>query len=178
MLVPMKPLLRRVALLGATAVLGLVACKKVPFTNRVQYNLVPDGIMNSVGQQSYVSTLQQSTVVRGSPANGVLNKVGGRIAVQAEQPSFKWEYSLIDEATINAWCLPGGKIAFYTGILPVLENEAGMAFVMGHEVGHAVARHGAERRRHQSDYRQETHNSGYVNFHRSSPGRDSPCCRP
>ena len=63
----------------------------------------------------------------------------------ADQPDFDWSYALINDPQMNAWCLPGGYIGFYTGILPVLRNEAGMAFVMGHEVGHAVARHGAER---------------------------------
>ncbi len=137
--------LRRAALVLGIGCLGLVACKKVPFTNRLQYNLVPDGLMNSLGQQSYVTMLQGTSLVHGTPANGVMNRVGQRISVQANQPRFQWEYSLINEPVVNAWCLPGGKIAFYTGILPVLRSEAGMAFVMGHEVGHAVARHGAER---------------------------------
>jgi len=71
--------------------------------------------------------------------------VGDRIAAAANEPDFAWEFSLIEDDMMNAWCLPGGYIAFYTGILPVLDNESGMAFVMGHEVGHAVANHGAER---------------------------------
>jgi len=83
--------------------------------------------------------------VRGGADHETLRSVGKAIATQAAQPKFEWEYALIDDPNINAWCLPGGKIGFYTGILPVLENEAGMAFVMGHEVGHAVARHGSER---------------------------------
>ena len=74
-----------------------------------------------------------------------LRKVGKRISNAAKQSKYDWEFSLIKSDEINAWCLPGGYIGFYTGILPVLKNEAGMAFVMGHEVGHATAHHGAER---------------------------------
>jgi len=141
----MERRLRRVAIALGLLTLGLLACHKVPFTNRVQFNLVPDGVMDQIGAKSYLNTLQQNSVVHGSAANGVLNKVGARIATQASQPKFKWQYNLIDSTQVNAWCLPGGKIAFYTGILPIVRDEAGMAFVMGHEVGHAVARHGAER---------------------------------
>lgn len=141
----MKRSFRRVALALATATAVLVACHKVPFTGRLQFNLVPDGIMNMLGKQTYTSQLSEVQVVRAGDDSQTLRTVGKSIARQANQPEYEWEYALIDESTVNAWCLPGGKIGFYTGILPVLKNEAGMAFVMGHEVGHAVARHGSER---------------------------------
>ena len=141
----MERILRRVATVLAMSTAVLVACHKIPFTNRLQFNVIPDGIMNSIGKTSYTSQLQGVSLVRGGTDNTTLRKVGEGIAKQANQPKYDWEYALIDEPTINAWCLPGGKIGFYTGILPVLKNEAGMAFVMGHEVGHAVARHGSER---------------------------------
>lgn len=141
----MQRSVRRVALALATATAVLVACHKVPFTNRLQFNLVPDGIMATVGKSAYTTQLSGVQVLRGGQDNTTLRTVGASIARQANQPKFEWEYALIDDPSINAWCLPGGKIGFYTGILPVLKNEAGMAFVMGHEVGHAVARHGAER---------------------------------
>ena len=102
--------------------------------------------MNQLGTATYVEMLDATGVDRKSADAKTLKQVGRRISRVAKKPSYRWRYALIkDDDTINAWCLPGGKIAFYSGILPVLENEAGMAFVMGHEVGHAMARHGAER---------------------------------
>jgi len=102
--------------------------------------------MNVVGVTAYNQMMSESKVKKGGASVKVLKRVGKRISSTAHKPKYQWKYRLIDEKkTLNAWCLPGGKIAFYTGILPVLENEAGMAFVMGHEVGHATAHHGAER---------------------------------
>ncbi len=121
------------------------ACAKVPYTGRTQFNLVPDGIMTSIGKMSYGQMLQGKNVERRSEDANLLSQVGGRIARVADKPNYDWSYALIQEDTVNAWCLPGGYIGFYTAILPVLQNEAGMAFVMGHEVGHATARHGSER---------------------------------
>lgn len=129
---------------GVSAV--AIACHKVPYTGRVQYNLIPDSIMRGVGKSSYSSTLSGATLEKTGSDHDVLVKVGGKISKVANQPNYEWRYSLIDDdKTINAWCMPGGYIAFYSGVLPVLQNEAGMAFVMGHEVGHATAHHGAER---------------------------------
>ncbi len=134
--------LRR-SLLAATAT---VACSKAPVTERVQFNLIPDRVMTPLGATTYRELLAAETVEKGSRRHEVLKSVGRRVSKVANQPDYKWRYSLIDDDdTANAWCLPGGKIAFYSGILPVLENEAGMAFVMGHEVAHATAHHGAER---------------------------------
>lgn len=135
----------KMAVSVAAVTLVVVACHKVPYTGRVQYNLIPDVIMRGIGQSSYTSTLAASPVQKKGEDHATLVKVGNQIAGSANQPSYDWEFALIDEATINAWCMPGGYIAFYTGILPVLRNEAGMAFVMGHEVAHATARHGSER---------------------------------
>ncbi len=138
--------LRLLALGVATASLvAVVACTKVPYTNRKQLNLVPKAIMHGLGASTYTSMLQGKPVRRSGRDADILSRVGRRISSAAKRPSYDWSYALIDEPTINAWCLPGGRIGFYTGILPVLQNESGMAFVMGHEVGHAVARHGAER---------------------------------
>lgn len=123
----------------------VVACAKVPYTGRRQYNVVPNGIMRGLGKSSYSDMLAEVKVQRKGDDAATLTKVGGRISAAANEPEFDWSYALIDDDTVNAWCLPGGYIGFYTGILPVLENEAGMAFVMGHEVGHATAHHGAER---------------------------------
>ena len=136
---------RILALGTGCAALAVAACQKVPYTGRRQLNLIPSGIMNSVGQSSYAATLSEAHVQKRGEDNETLQRVGGRISKVASEPKFAWEFSLLDEDEINAWCLPGGYIAFYTGILPVLANESGMAFVMGHEVAHATAHHGSER---------------------------------
>ncbi len=135
---------RLVAALAAVSALG-AACYKVPYTNRKALNPVPDKLMVSLSEGTYADMLANATVKKKGADAELLDKIGTRIAKVAKQPDYDWEVALIDEDTINAWCLPGGKIGFYTGILPVLENEAGVAFVMGHEVGHAIARHGGER---------------------------------
>jgi len=140
----MRKALRPLLITLAAATLA-AACIKVPYTGRRQFNLVPDSVMHGLGASTYQSMLQGKVVQRKGQDSAILDRVGNRISEAAHKPGFEWEYSLIAEDTLNAWCLPGGKIGFYTGILPVLENEAGMAFVMGHEVGHATARHGSER---------------------------------
>ncbi|MEZ4236095.1 MAG: M48 family metallopeptidase [Myxococcota bacterium] len=136
---------RSIALGTGIVALAAVACHKVPYTGRTQYNLVPESIMMGVGKQAYTSTLADSKVEKTGPDRDTLVAVGNKISTVAKKPDYAWRYSLIDDETINAWCMPGGYIAFYTGILPVLQNESAMAFVMGHEVGHAIAHHGAER---------------------------------
>ena len=140
----MRPAIRSTALFLATAAMA-VACAKVPFTNRKQYNMIPNALMNGVGKTTYGVMLGDVNVKKKGDDNGVLQQVGKKISKVADQPKYNWEFSLIDSDEINAWCLPGGYIGFYTGILSVLKNEAGMAFVMGHEVGHATAHHGSER---------------------------------
>lgn len=128
------------------ALVALSACSKTPVTDRVQFNLIPDAIMVPLGKSAYQEMLAAENLEKNSDRHNHLKKVGQRVSKVANQPKYKWRYSLIrDDDTVNAWCLPGGKIAFYSGILPVLQNEAGMAFVMGHEVAHATARHSSER---------------------------------
>lgn len=122
------------------------ACSRAPVTHRFQVNAIPDPLMSSLGASAYGEMLQGSSIQREHPDAKMLKKVGKKISRIARRPDYRWRYALIeDDDTINAWCLPGGKIGFYTGILPVLHNEAGMGFVMGHEVGHAMAHHSAER---------------------------------
>lgn len=139
------PNLVRGAAFGLALASFVGACANVPITGRKQFNIVPEEVMNNLGKQTYVSMLQETRVIESGRSDEVLERVGGRIAKVAREPSFDWQFSLLDEETINAWALPGGYVAVYRGILPVLRNEAGMAAVVGHEVGHATARHGAER---------------------------------
>lgn len=126
---------------------GLVAaaCVKVPYTNRKQFSLIPNGVMNNLGASSYDEILAQSTVTKKGADVDKLRQVGRRISTAADQPDYAWQFNLLADDVVNAWCLPGGYIGFYSGILPVLRSEAGMGFVMGHEVGHALARHSSER---------------------------------
>jgi metalloendopeptidase OMA1, mitochondrial len=108
--------------------------------------LVSDAQEKELGVSAYQEVLGQSHVSTDPREVEPVRRVGKAIAQAANQPDFQWEFNtIVDDKTMNAWCLPGGKIAFYTGIFPVLEDEAGMAFVMGHEVGHALMHHGAER---------------------------------
>ena len=120
-----------------------VACVRTPVTNRAQFQLIPDGIMRGLGGVTYDDMLSSERVLKKTDDAEMLKSVGRRIARVADVPSYDWSFALIKEDdTVNAWCLPGGKIGFYTGILPALKNEAGMAFVMGHEVAHATAHPG------------------------------------
>lgn len=100
---------------------------------------------NQMGEQGYQEVLQTANIIKTEPGYSILQDVGRRIAREANQPDFQWEYNLIDENQLNAWCMPGGKIAVYTGILPFMKNEAGMAAVIGHEVAHATLRHAGQR---------------------------------
>lgn len=134
----------RQAAVAVAAGLFAVACAKVPYTNRTPFLLIPSGQMNALGAEAYKEARQQGQVVKDGKDVDRLQKVGRRIAERANQPDYAWKFTLFESEEVNAWCLPGGYIGFYSGILPVLDNESGMAFVMGHEVGHAVARHSAE----------------------------------
>jgi len=128
-------------LLAATA-----GCQSVPYTGRSQLLLVSEAEEAALGAEAYAETLKSARLSQDRAKVDLLRRVGARIAAAADKPSFRWEFHLIDDdRTINAWCLPGGKVAFYTGILAVARDEDGIAVVMGHEVAHAIARHGAER---------------------------------
>lgn len=99
-----------------------------------------------MGLQAYQETLAKAKLSGDMQATNMVASVGRRIAAAADRPDFDWQFNLIDEpGTVNAFCLPGGRVAVYTGILPVTENEDGLAVVMSHEVAHALAHHGAER---------------------------------
>lgn len=133
------------------------SCQHVPVTGRKQLNLVPNALIQSMAFMEYDSFLTATHVLPASHyQTQMVKRVGTRIqkAVEAymlennlskQIKSFNWEYNLIDENVVNAWCMPGGKVVVYTGLLPVTQNETALAVVMGHEIAHAIARHGNER---------------------------------
>lgn len=131
-------------LVGLLAAVG-TGCATVPNTGRKQLILISTQQELSLGAQAYKETLQKEKLSQDDRMTDVLRRVGKRIAAVAGRDDFQWEFALIESPMRNAFCLPGGKIAVYTGILPYMKNEAGMAAVLGHEVAHAIARHGAER---------------------------------
>ncbi len=143
---PLAPLSRTAALL----LLG--ACATVPGTGRSQFRFTTLDMEMSLGADAWSSELEGARVVTAGSDADMVQRVGERIAAAAErlyaEPSteFDWEIVLIDDPKmVNAWCLPGGKMAVYTGLLPVTQTESALAVVVGHEVAHAVARHGGER---------------------------------
>lgn len=122
------------------------ACRTVPYTNRRQLVLVSAGEEQQLGLTSYQQALAQSKLSTDQAATALVRRVGERLAKAADKPDYQWEFNLLDDPkTVNAWCLPGGKVAVYSGILPVTQDEAGLAVVLGHEISHALARHGGER---------------------------------
>lgn len=135
-----------------------VACSKNSITGRNQLSLVSEAQVESMAKQQYSQFLSQSKVVSASNNKDaeMVKRVGSRIASAITQyykekgitdnlSGYKWEFNLVDDKQVNAWAMPGGKVVVYTGILPVTQNEAALAVVLGHEITHAVAGHGRER---------------------------------
>jgi predicted Zn-dependent protease len=136
----------RAPTIAAAVLLALAACQSVPYTHRSHLVLIPSGEETQLGLTQYQQTLQTAKLSHDPAQVDLVRRVGQRIAAAADRPDYKWEFNVIDDPkTVNAWCLPGGKVAVYTGILPVTKDENGLAVVLGHEVSHALARHGAER---------------------------------
>jgi predicted Zn-dependent protease len=123
----------------------------VPITGRSQLVDMSREQEMALGLQSYREILSRERIVRSGEVVDVVQDVGRRIAQAAAEydPGFEWEFNVIDSPQVNAFALPGGKVAVYTGLVPVAENADGLAVVMGHEISHAIARHGAERMAHQ-----------------------------
>jgi predicted Zn-dependent protease len=138
-------LTRRQLLLGGAA-LALCGCATTPITGRHQLMLVSEAQELALGVQAYREVLSQEPITRDPTAVEPLRRIVARLAAVADRPDYRWEVNAIkDDKTVNAFVLPGGKIAVYTGIFPVAKTEAGMAIILGHEVGHAIARHAGER---------------------------------
>jgi predicted Zn-dependent protease len=145
-----RPRLRRnlalFAVMAATVAL-LTGCSTVPVTGRSQLTLLTTSEETQLGLASFEQMKKGTPISKDAAANALLQKVGQRIAAVAgpDMPQAKWEFVVFDSKEANAFCLPGGKVGVYTGILPITKDEAGLATVIGHEVAHAVARHGGER---------------------------------
>jgi len=143
--------------LTLASILFLIGCSTVPITGRRQISFIPQGELMTLSDQNYKQVLSQSKISTDTVSKQKVTEVGRKIAAAAEVfmrengrekdlANYKWEFNLIEDSkTVNAFCLPGGKIVVYTGILPVAKNENGLATVMSHEVAHALANHGGER---------------------------------
>lgn len=149
-----KPFLAFAALLIALTVLN--SCSTVPLTGRSQLNMIPSSEMLAMSFQQYDQFLNENNTSQDLSNSEMVKRVGQKIRVAVEQylhqngysdllNGYDWEFNLVDNEQVNAWCMPGGKVVIYTGILPITKDETGLAVVMGHEIAHAVAEHGNER---------------------------------
>lgn len=136
--------------------LTLFSCKTNPFTGKSTLNFYPNSQVFPTAFQEYDKFLSENKVVKSSTDATAVKRVGERIAAAADRwltangypnylKDYRWEYNLVEDQQVNAWCMPGGKIVVYTGILPITKNDTGLAVVLGHEVAHALADHGAQR---------------------------------
>lgn len=152
----MKPIVRpradrrlAAAALVACLVAAVPACTTAPVTGRHQFIAFGENTEIEMGAESYKQFLgdPKLTVSNDKTVNETVRRVGMRIAAATEKAGdYQWEFTVVkDDKTVNAFCLPGGKVVVYTGILPVTKDEAGLAVVLGHEIAHATARHGGER---------------------------------
>ena len=132
------------------------SCYKNPVTGRSSLNVVPTGTLTSLSNTQYRDFLNSNKAITGTADAKMVSLVGQRLATAISQyysskgmndilKDYKWEFNLVQGAEKNAWCMPGGKVVIYTGILPITQTETGLAVVMGHEIAHAIARHGNER---------------------------------
>jgi predicted Zn-dependent protease len=145
-----------VLVLTLAAMLLISACATVPVTGRRQLNLIPSDQILSMSDQEYDQFLADHELSDNTEEVALVKKVGWNIADAVQEyfqeqgnpealKGYNWEFHVVKSDEVNAWCMPGGKVVFYTGILPICQNETGVAVVMGHEVSHAVAQHGNER---------------------------------
>lgn len=150
--------MKKILYLLTGSMMFLAACTTNAITGRKQLTLIPESTLQQEAVSQYRSFLSQNRVVTesGSRDAAMVNRVGNRIASaitqyyssigkSSELNGYKWEFNLVNDNQVNAWCMPGGKVVVYTGLLPITQNEAALAIVMGHEITHAVAHHGQER---------------------------------
>ena len=145
-------------ILSLFLITSVIACSTNALTGKSQFTLLPESQLQSMASQEYVQFLSSNKVVASSANKDaeMVKRVGQRItsAVQSyytqkgiadKLEGYNWEYNLVNDPAVNAWCMPGGKIVVYTGLLPITQNEAALAVVMGHEVSHALLQHGNQR---------------------------------
>ena len=125
--------------------LALSACATAPYTGRRQLMLTSQGQENTLGYQAFSQIRHQYRPSKDPQTNEMVNRVGRRIAEAANRPDYRWEFVVFQDETPNAFCLPGGKVGIFTGILKYTKDEAGLATVISHEVAHALVRHAGER---------------------------------
>ena len=132
------------------------SCSTVPITGRNQLSLIPASQLMSMSFQQYDTFLSENKVSKDGNQTARIKRIGLKIQKAVEQyfelknlsqhlNGYAWEFNLVENEQVNAWCMPGGKVVFYTGILPICKDDAGIAAVMGHEIAHAIAEHGCER---------------------------------
>ncbi len=126
-------------------VMVILACETVPITGRQQFVVLSEPEEIQLGLNAYRDILSKEKLSRNRRVNAMVQRVGKRIAAVSNRPDYQWEFRVIEKDSANAFALPGGKVAVHTGILKYTKTETGLAVVMGHEVAHALARHGAER---------------------------------
>lgn len=142
--------------LVAAILVGCGTTSTVPITGRKQTLLVSDGEVLSLSNQQYQQYMQSAKASTNATNTAMVKRVGQNLAnavvsylnangLSAEVQNFSWEFNLVQDQQVNAWCMPGGKIVVYEGLLPVTQDEASLAIVLGHEIAHAVAKHSAER---------------------------------
>jgi len=143
-------------LLGLFTVVLVCSCATNPITGKQNLNFVSNSELFPSSFQQYSAFIAENKVITGTADAKRVENVGMRIKAAAEKyltylgqtqylKDYRWEYKLVDNKEVNAWCMPGGKIVVYSGILPVTQNDSGLATVLGHEVSHALANHGAQR---------------------------------
>lgn len=137
--------------------LTILSCQKVPITGRKQIKLLPASTMAQMGAESYTTFLKENPPVNPPTVqSAMVTNVGMKISAAVEKymndngfakriAGYKWEFNTVVSQDVNAWCMPGGKVVVYTGILPLTRDDAGLAVVLGHEIAHAIADHGNER---------------------------------
>lgn len=137
--------------------LAIIGCAKVPLTGRKQLKLIPNSMMMEMGQSSYTAFLKENPAINPPTiASATVTQVGTRISHAVDKymndnnlskliAGYKWEFNMVESKDVNAWCMPGGKVVVYSGIMPYTKDDAGLAVVMGHEIAHAIANHGNER---------------------------------
>lgn len=131
-----------------SVIIGLLligACQTVGQTGRSQLIMVSEPQERQLGDDAYRDILQKNRLSTRSDWQAQLRRVGQRISAVADRPDYKWEFNIIQGNDVNAFALPGGKVAFWEGIMPIAQDDNGIAVIMGHEIAHALARHGAER---------------------------------